>query len=55
MQEPHFADRAVQALMRRIALSGRPCLSVMNMPPQPYLDRVPALASLDAKGCYTAP
>ncbi len=55
MQEPHFHDQSVQALMRRVAESGKPCLSVMNMPPPPYLRRIPGLQGLRLDGCYTAP
>lgn len=40
MQEPHFADPAVAALMQRIAASQKPCLSIMNLPPPPFLARL---------------
>ena len=37
MQEPQYAEPAVKALMGRIASSRKPCLSIMNMPPLPFL------------------
>lgn len=40
MQEPHYADPAVAELMARIAAAGRPCLSIMNLPPPPFLARL---------------
>ncbi len=49
MQEPQYSNESVRALMARIAVSGRPCLSIMNMPPLPFLRRINSLkdASLD--------
>src|SRR6478672_5044535 len=44
MQEPQYSDQAIQALMIEIAEAKLPCLSIMNMPPLPYLKRIPALA-----------
>src|SRR5215217_3108604 len=43
MHEPQYADHAIQLLMIKIAEAKRPCLSIMNMPPLPYLKRIPAL------------
>ncbi len=50
MQEPQYSAGPVRTLMERVAASGKPCLSIMNMPPLPYLRRVEALreANLDA-------
>jgi hypothetical protein len=53
MQEPQYADHAIQALMIRIAEAKLPCLSIMNMPPLPYLKRIPALAKMDLEAAYT--
>jgi hypothetical protein len=49
MQEPQYADPALAKLMARIAASGRPCLSIMNLPPPPFLARIGGivLAALD--------
>lgn len=43
MQEPQYADESLRALLARIAEAGLPCLSIMNMPPPPYLRRLPGL------------
>lgn len=40
MQEPQFAHPAVAELTRRIGRSGKPCLSIMNLPPPPFLRRL---------------
>ena len=32
MQEPHYGAPEIRALIDRIAVSGKPCMSVMNMP-----------------------
>ena len=40
MQEPQYGDPAVSALMARIAVSERPCLSIMNLAPPPFLSRL---------------
>ena len=53
MQEPQYADHAIQALMIKIAEAKRPCLSIMNMPPLPYLKRIPALAKMQLEEAYT--
>src|SRR4249920_1160330 len=53
MQEPQYADHAIQALMIKIAEAKLPCLSIMNMPPLPYLKRIPALANMDLEEAYT--
>ena len=53
MQEPQYADHAIQALMKEIAEAKLPCLSIMNMPPLPYLKRIPALAKMDLEEAYT--
>src|SRR5947207_12337704 len=53
MQEPQYADHAIQALMIKIAEAKLPCLSIMNMPPLPYLRRIPALAKMQLEAAYT--
>jgi len=49
MQEPQYAHPDLAALLGRVAATGVPCMSIMNMPPLPYLRRIPALkaAALD--------
>jgi hypothetical protein len=39
MQEPQYSEPQVRDLMQRIAASRKPCLSIMNMPPLPFLRR----------------
>jgi hypothetical protein len=39
--------------MIKIAEAKLPCLSIMNMPPLPYLKRIPALAEMDLEEAYT--
>ena len=52
MQEPQYSAGPVRELLNRVALSGKPCLSIMNMPPLPYLKRIPALADMDFTACF---
>lgn len=54
MQEAQYADPAVRSLMQRIAAARRPCLALMNMPPPPYLQRLPGLDLDLLGGCYAA-
>lgn len=53
MQEPQYANHTIRVLMIKIAESKLPCLSIMNMPPLPYLKRIPALAKMDLEEAYT--
>src|SRR6187549_3057302 len=53
MQEPQYTNHTVRVLMIKIAAAGLPCLSIMNMPPLPYLKRIPALADMDLEEAYT--
>ena len=55
MQEPQYADPSLRALLARIAAARRPCLSIMNMPPPPYLRRIPGLDAQALAGCFTDP
>src|SRR6202021_2256176 len=53
MQEPQYTNHTVRVLMVKIAAAGLPCLSIMNMPPLPYLKRIPALADMELEEAYT--
>jgi hypothetical protein len=53
MQEPQYANHTIRVLMIKIAEAKLPCLSIMNMPPLPYLKRIPALAEMDLEEAYT--
>lgn len=55
MQEPQYGSPGVRELLSAIAAAKLPCMSIMNMPPLPYLARIPGV-SLDAcRACYTEP
>jgi hypothetical protein len=53
MQEPQYTNHAIEVLMIKIAEAKLPCLSIMNMPPLPYLKRIPALAGTKLESAYT--
>lgn len=53
MQEPQYTNHTIRVLMIKIAAAKLPCLSIMNMPPLPYLKRIPALAEMDLEDAYT--
>src|SRR5215831_7172220 len=55
MQEPQYRSPDVRALLDAVGKAGRPCMSIMNMPPLPYLRRVPGLNAEVCKSCYTEP
>jgi hypothetical protein len=55
MQEPQYGSQGVRELMGRIARSRKPCLAIMNMPPLPYLERIPGVFSAPLKSCYLDP
>jgi hypothetical protein len=53
MQEPHYGAPGVRELLDAVAKSGVPCMSIMNMPPPPYLRRIPDLDVDALAHCYT--
>ncbi|MEM7520981.1 MAG: hypothetical protein AAF307_08075 [Pseudomonadota bacterium] len=55
MQEPQYSTPVLKDLMRRVAESGKPCLSIMNMPPLPYLKRIPQLKEADLTAAFADP
>ena len=55
MQEPHYEAYEIRTLMLLIAKSDVPCLSIMNMPPLPYLKRIPSIDVSKLNACYTNP
>jgi len=55
MQEPQYRVAEIRDLLARIGAAGRPCLSIMNMPPLPYLRRIEALRDVDLDACYADP
>ena len=55
MQEAQYGSSGVRELMGRIARSQKPCLAIMNMPPLPYLKRIPGLPTEALEACYADP
>lgn len=55
MQEPQYGSPGVRGLMERVAASRKPVISIMNMPPLPYLARLPGVDIAALGGCYTDP
>jgi hypothetical protein len=53
MQEPQYRSPGVRELLDAVARKKVPCMSIMNMPPLPYLKRIPGLATEPLKPCYT--
>jgi hypothetical protein len=43
MMEPQYRSPGVRELLDAVAKSKVPCMSIMNMPPLPYLKRIPGL------------
>lgn len=43
MQEPQYSHPTLVDLLGRVAKAKVPCMSIMNMPPLPYLKRIPNL------------
>src|SRR5262245_31028673 len=43
MQEPQYRSPGVRELLDAVAKSRVPCMSIMNMPPLPYIKRIPGL------------
>ena len=53
MQEPQYRSPGVSELLDAVARKKVPCMSIMNMPPLPYLKRIPGLATDALRSCYT--
>src|SRR4051812_10761933 len=52
MQEPQYTNHTIRMLMIKIAAAKLPCLSIMNMPPLPYLKRISGLEDIDLEQAY---
>jgi Ketopantoate reductase PanE/ApbA len=52
MQEPQYRAPTIRTLMSAIAKSGKPCMSIMNMPPLPYLKRIPSIDATAIRHCF---
>ena len=53
MQEPQYRSPGVRELLDAVATSKVPCMSIMNMPPLPYMKRIPGLDAATLRGAYT--
>ena len=53
MQEPQYRSPGVRELLDAVAKSRVPCMSIMNMPPLPYVKRIPGLDYDALKIAYT--
>jgi hypothetical protein len=53
MQEPQYRSPGVRELLDAVAKAKVPCMSIMNMPPLPYMARVPGIAIESIRACYT--
>jgi hypothetical protein len=53
MQEPQYRQADVRALLDKVARAKVPCMSIMNMPPLPYIRRIPGLDYEALKAAYT--
>jgi hypothetical protein len=55
MQEPQYGSPGVRELLDAVARARIPCMSIMNMPPLPYVARIPGISAEACRGCYTDP
>ena len=53
MQEPQYGSPGVRDLLDKVARAKVPCMSIMNMPPLPYLQRLPGLDAAPLRACFT--
>jgi hypothetical protein len=53
MQEPQYRSPGVRELLNAVATSRVPCMSIMNMPPLPYIKRIPGLNYAALSPAYT--
>jgi hypothetical protein len=53
MQEPQYRSPGVRELLAAVGRSRVPCMSIMNMPPLPYLRRIPGLNADALKPAFT--
>jgi hypothetical protein len=55
MQEPQYGSPGVRELLEAIARAKVPCMSIMNMPPLPYMARIAGINVKAIRACYTQP
>src|SRR5215475_1899062 len=52
MMEPQYRSPGVRELLDAVAKAKVPCMSIMNMPPLPYLKRIPGLNAEAIRSAY---
>ena len=52
MQEPQYRSPGVRELLDAVAKAKLPCMSIMNIPPLPYLARLPGVDPVSCRVCY---
>ncbi len=52
MQEPQYRSPGVRELLDLVATSKVPCMSIMNMPPLPYLARLPGVSTESLRSSF---
>ena len=52
MMEPQYRSPGVRELLDAVAKAKIPCMSIMNMPPLPYLKRIPGLNTDASRSAY---
>jgi hypothetical protein len=55
MQEPQYRSPGVRELLDAVAKAKVPCMSIMNMPPLPYIKRISGLDYEALRPAYTDP
>jgi len=55
MQEPQYGSPGVKELLVAVAKARVPCMAIMNMPPLPYLARLPGIDADALHSCFTEP
>jgi hypothetical protein len=53
MQEPQYRIPVVKDLLQKVGAAGKPCMSIMNMPPLAYLKRIPSIDADAIRDSYT--
>ena len=53
MQEPQYRSPGVRELLDAVAKAKLPCMSIMNIPPLPYLARIPGVDVGACRDCFT--
>src|SRR6266850_2537949 len=53
MQEPQYRSPGVRELLDAVARAKVPCMSIMNMPPLPFLARIPGINTDALKPAFT--